>query len=153
MVDNVALLTENMVVLTTAITNLTTAVHDHIRMCHGTASSTTPQTQDIDPAPAFSGLSLSSSPPSTSQTANSSDLKGNSPAVVRANLEAMTGPTNGPWYTVTVGQEPGVYQHIAQVMYLTSGISGNAYKRYTSQAAAIEAYEHAWDLNAVRRVR
>ncbi|KAF8192112.1 hypothetical protein BJ912DRAFT_925023 [Pholiota molesta] len=138
MVDNVALLTENMVVLTTAITNLTTAVHDHIRMCHGTASSTTPQTQDIDPAPAFSGLSLSSSPPSTSQTANSSDLKGNSPAVVRANLEAMTGPTNGP---------------CAQVMYLTSGISGNAYKRYTSQAAAIEAYEHAWDLNTVRRVR
>lgn len=38
-------------------------------------------------------------------------------------------------------------------MYLTSGISGNAYKKYTSQAAAIEAYERAWGLNAVRRVR
>lgn len=42
--------------------------------------------------------------------------------------------------------------HRAEVAHLTSGISGNSYKRYPSQATALNAYERAWERGSVKRV-
>lgn len=41
----------------------------------------------------------------------------------------------------------------AQVASVTSGVSGNSYKKYASQEAALQAYERAWAAGVVKRVR
>lgn len=43
--------------------------------------------------------------------------------------------------------------HRAEVAHLTSGISGNMYKKYASQELALDAYEAAFNCGAIKRVR
>ncbi|KAF8171887.1 hypothetical protein BJ912DRAFT_1065930 [Pholiota molesta] len=156
MTDQFTLLNANMSMLIAAVTDLTAAVHENTRVSQAAtvATANKPAAQQLDPAAALSELSLAPSPPSTPGPHSVSNSIGNRPEIIRDKLATMAGPgTQGGWYVVTVGYEPGVYQDIAQVMHLTNGISGNTYKKHPSQAGAMDAYERAWSLGAVRRVR
>ncbi|KAF8182534.1 hypothetical protein BJ912DRAFT_928562 [Pholiota molesta] len=147
MVDQTASLNTNIGVLIAAIDSLTAAVHENTRVCvaasrqhatHQTEAAPEPATQSTFPTSAFANLGPA--------------LTGDSPDEVRQRLSEMV-PVLGPWYIVTVGSEPGVYQQPSVVQHLTSGVPGNSYKRYPSQDAALDAYAIAWSLGAIRRVR
>lgn len=93
-----------------------------------------------------------------------------SPQQIRHVLAGQGGSTQGAWYIITVGEQPGVYRDMyvvnfhlsqlsclfivnsAEVTHLTSGISGNAYKRYASQQLALQVYDRAWASGAIKRV-
>ncbi|KAH9482654.1 hypothetical protein JR316_0004754 [Psilocybe cubensis] len=80
-----------------------------------------------------------------------SNNTGRHPDVVKADLAKFTGPVDGPWYAVTCGRVPGIYQHSVEANYHTDGVPGSAKKKYDSQAQALEAYRCAYALGAVRR--
>ncbi|KAF8867796.1 hypothetical protein BD779DRAFT_1685313 [Infundibulicybe gibba] len=56
------------------------------------------------------------------------------------------------WYTVTVGQQVGVFSGWSTVAPLVISVSGACFMRHSSQAAAIDAFNHAVASGAVRIV-
>ncbi|KAE9402530.1 hypothetical protein BT96DRAFT_937174 [Gymnopus androsaceus JB14] len=52
-------------------------------------------------------------------------------------------PSSDTHYTITVGKSVGVFSDLAFVQAQVMGVSGACFKRYPSQAAALQAYHHA----------
>ncbi|KAE9396491.1 hypothetical protein BT96DRAFT_996636 [Gymnopus androsaceus JB14] len=61
-------------------------------------------------------------------------------------------PNSDIHYVVTVGKSVGVFSDLAYMQTQVSGVSGACYKRYSTQAAALQAYQQAAAQGVVRIV-
>ncbi|KAG6835883.1 hypothetical protein H0H93_013689 [Arthromyces matolae] len=71
------------------------------------------------------------------------------PAVLPPVAASSFLSSNDHWYCVTIGREVGVFRGWSHVQRLVSGVPGNCFKKWPTQAAAQEAFDNATAANVV----
>ncbi|KAE9393389.1 hypothetical protein BT96DRAFT_943950 [Gymnopus androsaceus JB14] len=108
-----------------------------------------PASKSVAAAPSNSNFTAANPNPVPTPGTASSD----SSCVICSTCGALNAlPTNDTHYTITIGKSVGVFSDLAFVQAQVMGVSGACFKRYSTQAAALQAYHQAVVQGVVRIV-
>ncbi|KAF4612163.1 hypothetical protein D9613_004614 [Agrocybe pediades] len=105
-----------------------------------------------EPAPVPAAPAIPAAPPALTAVSTgplTANNVGPSPHTITQALSNHSGPSEGPWYTVTRGSNVGVFHQQGEATHLTLGVSGASFKRHNSKTEALNAYIHAWNLGGI----